>query len=55
MISPKIPESQLSAAMARLVDEGRAEWTTTRGKPALRLTAFGRAKLRPPHTAEAGQ
>lgn len=55
MTLSKIPDHQISAAMERLVRDGRAEWTTTRGKPALRLTAFGRAMLRHPQTAEAAQ
>lgn len=52
---PETPELARYRAMERLVRDGRAEWTTTRGKPALRLTAFGRAMLRHPQTAEAVQ
>lgn len=47
-----IPESMLSAAMERLVAEGRAEWTTIKGQPALRLTALGKALLRQPRAPE---
>jgi len=50
-----IPESTLSAAMDRLVAEGRAEWTTIRGQPALRLTDLGKALLRQPRQPETVQ
>ena len=46
MNQPKLPDELVSAAMQRLVDEGRAEWTVHNGEPALRLTELGKAMLR---------
>jgi hypothetical protein len=55
MNQPKLPDDLVSAAMQRLVDEGRAEWTVHHGEPALRLTELGRAMLRQPRTPETVQ
>ena len=55
MNPPNIPESTLQAAMQRLIDEGRAEWTMSGGKRALRLTLLGKALLRQPNAPETVQ
>lgn len=55
MNQPKLPDEVVSAAMQRLVDEGRAEWTVHHGEPALRLTDLGRAMLRRSPAPEAVQ
>jgi hypothetical protein len=55
MKPPVIPDSLLQAGMQRLVDEGRAEWTTANGERALRLTALGKALLRQPRAPETVQ
>lgn len=43
MTTPLIPQAILQRAMQRLVDEGRAEFVQTRGRPAIRLTPLGLA------------
>lgn len=43
MTAPLIPQPILQRAMQRLVDEGRAEFVQTRGRPAIRLTLLGLA------------
>ncbi len=55
MKPPAIPERLLQAGMQRLVEEGRAEWTTVNGERALRLTALGKALLRQPRASETVQ
>lgn len=55
MNQPKLPDELVSAAMQRLVDEGRAEWTVHKGEACLRLTDLGRAMLRRQRVAETVQ
>jgi hypothetical protein len=43
MTAALIPRPILQRAMQSLVDEGRAEFVQTRGRPAIRLTALGLA------------
>lgn len=54
-LAPKLPTELVNAAMQRLVDEGRAEWTMHKGEACLRLTDLGRAMLRQPRAAETMQ